>query len=60
MRFRRSARNMLGWVPAEGIRQVGVGDPAEEPPEMEIRFYEDPVTGLPHIYGHDVTEEEVR
>lgn len=27
---------------------------------MEIRFYEDPDTGLPHIYGHDVTEDEVR
>jgi hypothetical protein len=26
---------------------------------MEIRFYVDPDTGLPHIYGHDVTEEEV-
>ena len=26
---------------------------------MEIRFYEDPDTGLPHIYGHDVTEDEV-
>ena len=27
---------------------------------MEIRFYKDPDTGLPHIYGHDVTEGEVR
>ena len=27
---------------------------------MEIRFYEDPETGLPHIYEHNVTEEEVR
>jgi len=27
---------------------------------MGIRFYEDPDTGLPHIYGHDVTEDEVR
>jgi hypothetical protein len=26
---------------------------------MEIRFYEDPDTGRPHIYGHDVTEDEV-
>lgn len=26
---------------------------------MEIRFYEDPNTGLPHIYSHDVTEDEV-
>ena len=26
---------------------------------MEIRFYVDPDTGLPHIYGHDITEEEV-
>jgi hypothetical protein len=27
---------------------------------MRILFYEDPDTGLPHIYGHGVTEEEVR
>ena len=27
---------------------------------MDIRFYEDPDTGLPHIYGHGVSEEEVR
>lgn len=27
---------------------------------MELRFYEDPDTGQPHIYGHGVTEEEVR
>ena len=33
---------------------------AAEPCAMEIRFYEDPETGLPHIYGHRVTEEEVR
>jgi hypothetical protein len=26
---------------------------------MDIRFYEDPDTGQPHIYGHGVTEEEV-
>ena len=26
---------------------------------MNIRFYRDPVTGEPHIYNHDVTEEEV-
>ena len=26
---------------------------------MEIRFYCDPETGLPHIYGHGVTEVEV-
>lgn len=26
---------------------------------MEIRFYEDPETGLPHIHGHGITEEEV-
>ena len=26
---------------------------------MDIRFYLDPDTGLPHIYGHGVTEEEV-
>ena len=43
--------------------QLGSGDfptIAAEPSEMEIRFYEDPDTGLPHIYGHGVTEEEVR
>jgi hypothetical protein len=27
---------------------------------MELRFWDDPETGLPHIYGHGVTEEEVR
>ena len=27
---------------------------------MELRFYEDPETGLPHFYNHGVTEEEVR
>ena len=27
---------------------------------MEIRFHRDPETGLPHIYQHGVTEEEVR
>jgi len=26
---------------------------------MKIRFYLDPETGGPHIYGHGVTEEEV-
>ena len=26
---------------------------------MNIRFYIDPVTSVPHIYNHDVTEEEV-
>jgi hypothetical protein len=26
---------------------------------LDIRFYLDPETGLPHIYGHGVTEEEV-
>jgi hypothetical protein len=27
---------------------------------MELRFWTDPETGLPHIYEHGVTEEEVR
>ena len=27
---------------------------------MELRFWNDPETGLPHISDHDVTEEEVR
>lgn len=27
---------------------------------MELRFWNDPETGLPHIYDHDVTEVEVR
>lgn len=26
---------------------------------MQVRFYFDPTTGLPHIYGHGVSEEEV-
>lgn len=26
---------------------------------MEIRFFEDPDTGQPHIYGHGINEEEV-
>jgi len=26
---------------------------------VKIRFYIDPATGLPHIYGHDVSESEV-
>ena len=26
---------------------------------MNIRFYSDPETGLPHIYSHGVTEDEV-
>ena len=27
---------------------------------MELRFWKDPETGLPHIYEHGLTEEEVR
>jgi hypothetical protein len=27
---------------------------------MELRFWKDPESGLPHIYEHGVTEEEVR
>lgn len=26
---------------------------------MNIRFYQDPETGLPHIYNHNVNEDEV-
>ncbi len=26
---------------------------------MRLHFYRDPETGLPHIYGHDVTEMDV-
>ena len=26
---------------------------------MNIRFHRDPQTGEPHIYGHDVDEDEV-
>ena len=26
---------------------------------MDVRYYRDPVTGLPHIYDHGVTEAEV-
>jgi len=25
---------------------------------MDVRFYVDPETGEPHIYGHQITEEE--
>jgi len=27
---------------------------------VKIRFYIDPITGLPHIYNHDVDEAEVK
>jgi hypothetical protein len=27
---------------------------------MEVRFYNDPDTGQPHIHNHGVTEDEVR
>src|ERR1700678_3329817 len=27
---------------------------------MDLRFWADPETGLPHIYNHGVTEEEVQ
>jgi len=27
---------------------------------MELRFWKDPESGLPHIYEHGVSEEEVR
>ncbi|MCI0457674.1 MAG: DUF4258 domain-containing protein [Gemmataceae bacterium] len=27
---------------------------------MDLRFFEDPETGQPHIYRHGVTEDEVR
>lgn len=27
---------------------------------MEVRFLHDPETGLPHIYGHGITEQEVQ
>ena len=27
---------------------------------MKLRFHKDPETGLPHIYDHGVTEDEVR
>jgi hypothetical protein len=27
---------------------------------MELRFWNDPETGQPHIYVHGVTEDEVR
>lgn len=26
---------------------------------MEVRYFSDPETGLPHIYGHGVTDSEV-
>jgi hypothetical protein len=27
---------------------------------MELRFHKDPDTGLPHVFNHGVTEDEVR
>jgi len=33
--------------------------PVARRPLADIRFYLDPDTGLPHIYGRGVTEEEV-
>ena len=27
--------------------------------QVNIRFYKDPETGLPHIYNHNVSEDEV-
>ena len=26
---------------------------------MDIRFYIDPETGVPHIYNHDIDEDEI-
>jgi len=26
---------------------------------MKIRFYIDPATAMPHIYNHDISEDEV-
>jgi hypothetical protein len=26
---------------------------------MDVRYYRNPITGLPHIYDHGVTEDEV-
>jgi len=28
-------------------------------PPMDLRFYIDPATGEPHVFGHDVSETEV-
>jgi len=28
--------------------------------QVNFRFYLDPATGQPHIWNHDVTEEEVK
>lgn len=36
-----------------------MGGPKVRGTAMEIRYYLDPETGLPHIYGHGVTEAEV-
>jgi len=33
--------------------------PVARRPLVDIRFYLDPDTGLPHIYGHGVTEADV-
>jgi hypothetical protein len=45
-------RDALVLIPA--VRRSTEAD------RMGIRFYNDPDTGQPHIYGHGVTEDEVR
>src|SRR5438876_6655841 len=37
-----------------------IGKSNGEVGRMELRFWSDPETGLPHIYDHGVSEEEVR
>jgi len=27
---------------------------------MKLRFYEDPITGSPHMYKHGITEDEIQ
>ena len=49
-----SARTLLA---ATG---VGAGRASPDTQRMEIRFYVDPDTSLPHIHSHDVREDEVK
>ena len=45
---------------AKALAKRDAGErPAARRPPAEIRFYLDPDTGLPHIYGHGVTEADV-
>src|SRR5436190_23022152 len=58
-RGRASAR--LSWRPRNSDISGEASDRIKEgTADMEPRFHKDPDTGLPHIYDHGVTEDEVR